>query len=484
MKNQIIVISYLLLFTFCLSYSLNSQPTYSEHKEEIIIRDLITAVNSKSSNSISTFVQRHIPEKSGSTMTEARLEKFKEITGGITYVEKYHPEKPNENESSYVVKGNNYRLLRTVYIVYRNASRNEIHEFDFGLFRKSKNTLSESAVIDSVRQLIDEISDKDLFSGSVLIAKGDEVLMKKAVGQASKRFQVMNNDSTRYNLGSMNKMFTALAIMKLVSEQVIALDDTINQFIDDRWLPGPISSQITIRHLISHSSGLGSYFTPEFFNSSRDKLRQLEDYRFLVQNEKLAFTPGSKYQYSNTGMLLLGIILEKTTGNDYYEYIRENIYKPANMKHSDSYQIDQPVENLAIGYSRAENKYGYENNILKHVLMGSPAGGGYSTVGDLHNFALALKNGKLVPEKYLQEMWIDYFGTHNYGYGFKVEDYPFEKIVGHSGGFYGISADLSIFLQSGYVAVVLSNYESGEQLSHKINHLLLHVDRPASRLND
>jgi CubicO group peptidase (beta-lactamase class C family) len=239
------------------------------------------------------------------------------------------------------------------------------------------------------------------------------------------------------------------------------LDDRIDKYLDESWLPKAVSSQISIRHLLTHTSGLGSYFNPTYWNSSRELFRKLDDYKALIKDDRPAFEPGARFQYSNTGMFLLGVIIERVTGTDYFEHIRTTIYRPAGMTDSDCYELDTPVENLAVGYLLdPTSPSGWRNNIFKHVLKGGPAGGGYSTVRDLHKFALALLTGKLVSKDSLNLMWTNQTGA-DYGFGFAVAESPGGKIVGHSGGFPGIHSNLDIFVDSGYIAAVMSNADPG-----------------------
>ncbi len=308
-------------------------------------------------------------------------------------------------------------------------------------------------------QLINELCQKDEFSGAVLISKGDQILLENFCGEASKRYHVANNIDTKFNLGSMNKMFTSVGILQLVERGHLTLDDPISKYVDESWLPTEITNQITVHHLLSHTSGLGSYFNSTYWSSSRQQFRKVEDYKPLVRGGRPSSAPGKNFRYSNTGMLLLGVVIEKVTGQDYFDYIRENIYQPAGMLDTDCYEMDQPVENLAIGYVRTkDNEYGWENNIYKHVLKGGPAGGGFSTVRNLHKFSQALINEKLVTKSSLDLLWKNH--TSSYGYGFSLKSSSAGKVIGHGGGFPGINSNLDIFPDSGYVVIVMSNYSS------------------------
>lgn len=330
-----------------------------------------------------------------------------------------------------------------------------------------------AGIVDKAKEITEKLINEGIFSGAILIAEKDKILYTESGGEANKGFHVPNNVDTKFNLGSMNKMFTSTAIMKLIEDGKISITDCINKYIDETWLLKDISSKITIEQLLSHSSGLGSYFNETYMKSSRALFRNLDDYKPLIKDEKLQFDPGSKWAYSNTGMFLLGVIIEKVTGQNYFEYIRKTIYEPAGMANTDCYEMDEPVENLAIGYSRDENrKTGWRNNLYLHVIKGGPAGGGFSTVKDLHKFALALLSGKYVSKNSLNTMWKDYYNA-KYGYGFQVRDTNAGKIVGHTGGFPGINSCLDIYIDSGYIVAMLSNYDrGGVELAKKITELI------------
>jgi CubicO group peptidase (beta-lactamase class C family) len=137
------------------------------------------------------------------------------------------------------------------------------------------------------------------------------------------------------------------------------------------------------------------------------------------------------------------------------------------MVNTDCYDMDKPVPNLAIGYSkeRTPEGVGWINNLYQHVIRGGPAGGGFSTVEDLYRFARALVGGKFVSAEMVRTLTTSKpeIGSQNYGYGFRIGGEPGNRIVGHSGGFSGISSNLDIYLDSGFVAVVMSNYSQGSQ---------------------
>lgn len=336
-----------------------------------------------------------------------------------------------------------------------------IRSISFGHARPPVNgstaSLSEMQMLERTNASLDRQCANDKFSGALLIARGDQVLLKRACGEASMRYHVKNNVDTKFNLGSMNKMFTAVSIAQLVEQGRVSYDDKISKYIDESWLPKSITDRITVHHLLSHTSGLGSYFNEKFERSSRALFREIDDFKPLLQGEKPDSPRGQRFQYSNSGMLLLGVVIEKASGENYFDYVREHIFKPTGMKDTDSYAMDEPVENLAMGYtSESTAPVHWIENTFMHVIKGGPAGGGFSTVGDLHRFAQALLAGKLVKPESLARLWTNQ-SDGGYGYGFSIGAYPTGLQVGHNGGFPGINGELNIFVDSGYVVAVLTN---------------------------
>jgi CubicO group peptidase (beta-lactamase class C family) len=380
---------------------------------------------------------------------------------------------PREDETIVIVQDANYGAWRAFVLRFDAGQDDRIAGLRVSSARTPTNVsepaLSQADMIAEATAVLLRTCARDVFSGTVLIAHGSGILLTHACGEASKRFHVPNDIDTKFNLGSMNKMFTSVAVMQLVEQEIVSLDDPISQYVDESWLPRDVTDRITVHHLLSHTSGLGSYFNDTYWNSSRALYRQLDDYKPLIGDERPAFEPGTNWSYSNTGMFLLGVVIERATGENYFDYIREHIYYRAGMEHSDSYEMDDPVENLAIGYDPAPNSpWKYRNNLFMHVIKGGPAGGGFSTVGDLHHFALALLAGTLVSEESRTLLWTDHAGA-GYGYGFGIEQGPNGKVVGHSGGFAGINANLDIMLDHGYIVAVMSNF--GQAASPIARHL-------------
>jgi len=346
-----------------------------------------------------------------------------------------------------------------------------------GAFFSPSHKMTGQEISENLDTLLKNLTEKDRFSGVVLLARGDKILFKKAYGLANKRYNIPNRIDTKFNLGSMNKMFTAVAIAQLVEKGKLSYEDKIGKFLDSSWVHPQTAKKVKVKHLLTHTAGLGNYFFGKFWDSSRLLYRKLDDWKPIVREEIPMFEPGTNWSYSNTGMLLAGAIVAEVSGQSYYDYIRDNIYIPAKMINTDCYEMDRPVPNLAMGYIKEYDKNGpyWRNNIYDHVLKGGPAGGGFSTVEDLFRFARALMNNKLTSKKSVALLTSPKAGlSSGYGYGFEIRYAGKEKIVGHGGGFPGINSMLQIFERSGFTYVILSNYSNIiKPIRSKLNQLVL-----------
>ena len=346
----------------------------------------------------------------------------------------------------------------------------------------SQEISADSQLLEDLDLHIQEATEAEEFSGVVLLAKDGEVFFKKAYGLASKRFSVPNQVDTKFNLGSMNKMFTTIAIAQLVEKGSLSYDDPIGKYLGEDWLSAETGNKVKISHLLTHTSGFGSHFTGKFWQSAKDLFKSVDDYKQLVAHQKLQFEPGTKWSYSNTGFIFLGAIIEKVTGEDYFDYVMGNIYEVAGMGNTDCYDMERPVPNLAIGYGMWKGEDGkehWENNLFKHDVKGCPGGGGFSTAEDLLNFDIALRTNSLVSkdtwELLMTEKPNTGEGDLKWGYGFVIQkNAMLGRIVGHGGGFFGINSNLDMYLDSGYTVVVMSNYTEGVRaVSDKIVDVLI-----------
>jgi CubicO group peptidase (beta-lactamase class C family) len=331
-----------------------------------------------------------------------------------------------------------------------------------------KDRLTDAEIVRRLDAFVDKLARAGRFSGAVLVAKDGKAIYQKAVGLASRAWNAPNRVDTKFNLGSMNKMFTAVAIGQLVDKGKVKLDDKVGKYLPD-FLNADVRDRVTVAQLLTHSSGLGSFFGDKF-DEKKLHIREVRDYLPLIAEDKLAFEPGSRWSYSNSGFVLLGAIIEKASGENYFDYIRMHVYGPAGMRDTDCYDVDRDVANLANGYTKAgpdgepAADGQWRTNVFLHTVRGGPAGGGYSTVDDLLRFALALRGGKLLEAATTTAFTTGKMDTprgSRYGYGFGDETIGGHRVVGHSGGFPGISSNLDIYWDDGYVVAVMSNVDMG-----------------------
>ncbi len=255
---------------------------------------------------------------------------------------------------------------------------------------------NEREFVTAVRAFLEERARADAFSGVVLVAKDARVLVHEAYGFADREARVPNSKDTRFNLGSINKNFTRVAILQLAGQGRLSLDDPIKKHLPD-YPNADAASKVKIRQLLNMTSGIGDFFGARYDAAPKEKIRTLQDYLPLFADLPLEFEPGTGSRYSNGGYIVLGLIVEKAAGVDYYTYVRENIFEPCGMLATDSFARDADVPNLAKGYT-LEGGTG-PGRVLNHETLpgrGSSAGGGYSTAEDMLKYVRAVKDGKIV----------------------------------------------------------------------------------------
>jgi CubicO group peptidase (beta-lactamase class C family) len=309
-----------------------------------------------------------------------------------------------------------------------------------------------------------KLTSKSNFSGVVLFARGEKVLFYRAYGLASREYNAMNTTDTRFNMASASKMFTSVIIARLVEENQLSFTDPIGNYLDTDWVSSEVGSQVQISHLLNHTSGLGHYW--DEFDKYAHTIRDLSDYKPII-DDTLAFEPGTEWQYSNSGYLLLGVIIEEITGKSYYENVQTMIYDPIGMADSGFFMLDEPHQNLATGYYEDEEDNGkLKNNLPLHGVRGSSAGGGWSTGADMLRFFLALRADTLISNKTREILWTPKPKSQEYGYGFQIKD----NWVGHWGGFPGIEAFAMYFPDSDHTIIIFSNYwDSALPLINKLD---------------
>src|SRR5688500_5015702 len=240
--------------------------------------------------------------------------------------------------------------------------------------------LSENELVTALRKKLDEAAAADRFSGAALVAKNGKTVFAKAYGLADREKKTPNTLKTRFRLGSMNKMFTAVAILQLAQRGKLDLKAPFGNYLTD-YPNKDTASKVTIEQLLSHTGGTGDIFGQEY-QKNRLELKALQDYVKLYGSRSAEFPPGSRWAYSNYGFLLLGVLIEKVSGQSYYDYVRDHIFKPAGMTGTASETEDQLVAERSMGYTRFMGG-GLQPNTDSLPYRGTSAGGGYSTVEDL-----------------------------------------------------------------------------------------------------
>jgi D-alanyl-D-alanine carboxypeptidase len=289
-----------------------------------------------------------------------------------------------------------------------------------------------------------------------LWAKDGKTITSDALGKADRERGIDNTLNTRFRIGSMNKMFTAVATLQLVERGKLSLDDTIGKILPD-YPNTNIASMVKVRHLLSHTGGTGDIFGPEF-EAHRLELRTLRDYVQLYGARDLQFEPGARWEYSNYGFLLLGVLIEKVSGKTYYDFVAENVYNVAGMTNSGSEPESVEVVNRSKGYMR--DRFEMISNEPTLPWRGTSAGGGYTTAADLLKFSEALMSNKLLRAETLAEATRPQFTTGDYGFGFQIGRPDEGLSYGHGGGAPGMNAILRVYPESGQSVIVLCNLDS------------------------
>lgn len=300
---------------------------------------------------------------------------------------------------------------------------------------------------------LDSVVRSDRFSGTVLMARAGTVLFHKAYGLADKTTRRANTLDTRYNLGSIGKLFTRIAIAQLVEQGKLSLEDVVGRHLTE-YPNKMVANNVRVRHLLDMSSGMGDFFGEAFDRTPKDGLRSLTDYLPLFVDDSLAFEPGEGRRYSNAGYILLGLIIEKLSGMDYDRYVRRNIFEPAGMTHSDWFERKSAESQVAIGYTPDPLRDGaWVPNTDRLPRRGSSAGGVYSTTGDLVAFTKALRTGILLTPPYTE--WVLTGSLPAESPVMPLRD----GAIGVAGGAPGVNSCLEFDAGSGDTIIVLGNYE-------------------------
>jgi len=257
--------------------------------------------------------------------------------------------------------------------------------------------VSQAELTTRLAKSLDSLVALDQFSGVVVLATDGRPVFEHAYGMADRAAARPNDVETAFNLGSINKVFTAIAIRQLAAAGKVVLDSTLARAWPD-YPNREVARRVTIRQLLEHQAGIGGNIFGAPPGGTRSDIRRLRDYLSLFVDEPLQFDPGARSSYSNAGYIVLGLLVERLSGEDYYDYVRRHVYEPAGMTRTAHWSVDSLPPNTALGYTRQGEDA--QSAVLRRnadVLpgRGSSAGGGYSTAHDLLRFLAALREGRI-----------------------------------------------------------------------------------------
>jgi CubicO group peptidase (beta-lactamase class C family) len=334
--------------------------------------------------------------------------------------------------------------------------------------------LSMPRIASEIEKHAAALAAEDSFSGVVLVAKGDTVVVNRAYGLADQEWKAPNRTDTLFHMASVGKMFTAAAVLKLAGEGRLSLDDSLAKWVPE--YPHPEAAKITVRHLLTHSAGIGEW--------DGRKIRGEKSGAELAatMTEPLQFEPGARFNYSNAGFVLLQAVVEKATGKSFADALEELVFAPAGMTRTGLWPVTAIVPNRATGYLRPEDDpLGLGPRFSNEQFLGYGAngsGGEYSTAADMLAFNRAIATGKLLGAAMTTEMLtprIDFAGAQRpskYGYGVDLGTCSGHATFGHGGGGpnSGVSSVDYYVRDTGWSVVVLSNYDppAAEDLAYSI----------------
>jgi len=325
--------------------------------------------------------------------------------------------------------------------------------FALALSCPAQTNVSAREVASKVDAYMDAATKIGRFSGSVLIARNGELLVDKGYGMANLELDVPNTAQTKYRLGSITKQFTAAAILLLQERGRLSVQDSVCKYVPECpaiWQP------ITLNNLLTHTSGIPNITAfPDFANfmlQPSTPLRTIERFR----DKPLSFTPGEKFSYSNSNYVVLGYVVEKTSGKSYETFLRENIFEPLRMANTGYDHNDQVLKNRAAGYTKLDN--GYANATYINMSLPYAAGGLYSTTGDLYLWDQALYTSKLLQQKSLDKMFTPF--KDEYGYGWIITKHLNRKLIWHNGGINGFTSHLARYTDDKVTIIALGNLDT------------------------
>lgn len=305
---------------------------------------------------------------------------------------------------------------------------------------------------EQINDYLDLYTKSWAFSGSIAAIKDGEILFKKAYGYANIEHKVENTTETKYRIWSITKQFTAAAVLILEERGLLRVEDSLRKYFSD-WID--LSSEITIHHLLTHTSGIFNYSNlPDSHKTFYRLDHEKSDLIKMFTSKPLDFEPGTQWNYSNSGYYLLGMLIERLSGKTYSEFLSENIFLPLGMLNTGIDDGKKIIKNKSTGYYLNGNDLIHCHYVNMNLILSS--GGMYSTIEDLLKWDQALNNGRLLSQKSMEKMNTQF--KNNYGYGVSINMNGNRKVVHHNGGCEGFLTELHRYVDDDFAVVVLSNY--------------------------
>jgi CubicO group peptidase (beta-lactamase class C family) len=320
--------------------------------------------------------------------------------------------------------------------------------------------LSDADIARQHAQLVRHFVDRGAFSGISIVERGGQMIGFASGGYADRARSIPFTPATRFTIGSMGKMFTAVAIGQLIEARKLSVNDTVGKFFP-AYPNAAVRDKVTVGMLLSHTSGLGDFLDKRTAEMMKNGIVRAADLMPLYQDDALLFAPGTRWEYSNAGFALAGAIVEKLSGKTYADYVRDHIFRVARMADSDPNNIPA-ITNLVVPYTK-EGPNGARGDMhVAQADIGTPAGGAISSGRDLVRFARALNDGTLVSAQTLAEMKTSRtvgMPAPPSGYGMQLLNLYGQEVAGHGGGFPGVSANLLMVGRSPTSVITLSNFD-------------------------
>jgi CubicO group peptidase (beta-lactamase class C family) len=310
-------------------------------------------------------------------------------------------------------------------------------------------TIAGPAETTRMDEVVRSYADQKRFMGSVLVARGGEVLFSKGYGFANAEWEIPNSAATKFRLGSITKQFTAASILLLEERGKLNTSDTVKKHLPDApaaW------EKITIHHLLTHTSGIPSFTGFTDYPSFKRTTLTAEQIYLRFRDRELEFQPGEKFAYSNSGYLLLGHLIEKISGESFEKFLQHNVLTPLGLKDT-GYDSRTLIRNRASGYSPGAE--GMRNADFIDMTVPHAAGAMYSTTGDLLRWNQGLFGGELLSAASIKKMTTPF--KDDYAYGLIVRTVGNRKVISHGGGIEGFNTFLSYHPEEKLTAVALAN---------------------------